>query len=93
MEHLLCNAIAVRKRVAFTYNGCRLIVDPYVLGYSVDGDIMLLAWDAAEVSWRLFCCLEIVGPKLVDQDFETPGLGFPFGLITRPLCLCEMLLC
>ncbi len=54
---ILCDAIRQRRQIRFIYKSFRWMVEPYLLGYSPDGDMVLNGWVVShrhETGWQQF---------------------------------------
>ncbi|HWD13325.1 hypothetical protein P8H26_15295 [Pseudochrobactrum sp. sp1633] len=54
---MLCEAIRQRRQVRFIYQSFRWIAEPYLVGYSAHGDMVLNGWVVAhrrESGWQQF---------------------------------------
>ncbi len=54
---ILCDAIRQRRQVRFIYKSFRWIIEPYLLGYSAQGNMVLNGWVIAhrsEAGWQQF---------------------------------------
>lgn len=83
MQSLLCNAIAERKIITFSYKGGRRTVEPHMVAFNTQGKLTLSAWflqgasDSKESQgWRAYLLEEISGISVSEQRFSTSRPGY-----------------
>lgn len=79
MIHLICDAIALRRVIAFYYDASLRRVEPHQLGYDHDGDLTLSAWQlsgGSGVGWRDFHLANISAPTITADRFAGPRADY-----------------
>jgi len=80
MSHkYLQKAIHNHEVAAFTYQNVPMVVEPYTLGLSADGDITLTGWQisgSGGVGWREYLLDKIRGAAPTGLYFPNPRLGY-----------------
>ena len=75
----LCDAIAKRLIVAFSYQGRIRTVEPHIVGYDSDDDLTLSAWQlsgGSGIGWRDFHISKLSGLSITDRTFSAPRPGY-----------------
>lgn len=79
MNKLICQAIAARRVIAFTYEGRLRTVEPHTLGHSTKGVLTLSAWQlsgGSATSWRDYHCNKMTNVSVTEQQFSGPRPGY-----------------
>ena len=83
MKAIVCDAIARRRRVSFTYLGRQRIVEPHLCGRNEAGHDLVLGYVVAGHSssdpkpgWRNHLLSELRHIELLEDGFEGPRFGF-----------------
>ena len=74
-EDLICQAIAERRILTFSYKDNERTVEPHALGYDADNDLTLCGWQVSGgsgVDFRDFHVRQISTPSLSQQTFSGP---------------------
>jgi hypothetical protein len=73
----ICDAIAGRKVIKFTYRDKPRTVEPYVCGINIKGNHQLRGFQVsgtsqsnAKLGWRIFDLAEMIGLEISDTDFS-----------------------
>ena len=75
----ICDAIANRHVLSFSYKGRTRTVEPHLLGYDGDGDLTLSAWQlsgGSGVGWRDFHVSKASGLSTTGQTFSGSRQGY-----------------
>lgn len=79
MLDLIKEAIRTKRRISLSYRPGQRTVEPHVLGYSNDGDVLLRAYQTEGASasgehenWKLFRIDRIESANHSGADFEGP---------------------
>ncbi len=98
MKELLCNAIAKRNLLSFTYDGFSRVVEPHLCGQNGAGHDILTAWLVGGYSksdpkpgWRTYLLSEMRNVRVLDDTFQCPRPGFNSrdARIARTYCRLE----
>jgi len=79
MSHAICTYIQNREVITFRYKGRDRVVEPHLLGYDLDGDLTLSAWQlqgGSGVDWRDFHVSKISGLATTESNFSGPRTGY-----------------
>ncbi|MGY3449777.1 hypothetical protein [Bradyrhizobium sp. USDA 4353] len=93
MDKLICQAIAARKVISFTYEGRLRTVEPHTLGYSLKGIMTLSAWQlsgGSAIDWRDYHCSKMANLSVTDQQFSGPRPGYNPHPATFSSVLCRI---
>lgn len=76
---LICQAIADRRTLTFTYKGTHRVVEPHLVGYDGDGDLTLSAWQLSGGSgqgFRDFHLSKLTALATGQHTFAGPRPGY-----------------
>ncbi len=95
LRHSICNAIAARRLLAFSYEGFERIVEPHLCGNNTAGHDALLAWfvrghseSGAGAGWRTYLLTEMRNLRALEETFASvrPGYDPTDGTTRRVYC-------
>jgi hypothetical protein len=83
MRQAICNAIATRQLLAFSYEGFERIVEPHRCGHNTAGHDALLAWlvrghseSGAGPGWRTYLLIEVRLLRALEETFAAARPGY-----------------
>jgi hypothetical protein len=83
MRQAICNAIAARRLLAFSYEGLERIVEPHRCGHNTAGHDALLAWlvrgyseSGAGPGWRTYLLTGMGDIRALEETFASVRPGY-----------------
>ena len=83
MNSIICEAIAKRKLLQFSYDDLTRIVEPHLFGRKTSGNDVLLAWlvegyteSDREPFWRNYAVENMDFLIMLDETFEGTRVGY-----------------
>ena len=79
MATKLCEAIHGKSIITFQYDGSLRRVEPHQVGYALDGNLTLSAWQlsgGSGVDWRDFLITKLSALAITAQHFSSPRPGY-----------------
>jgi|GraSoi_2013_40cm_1033754.scaffolds.fasta_scaffold101214_1 predicted DNA-binding transcriptional regulator YafY len=91
MEQTICTAIKSRRLISFTYKNQMRVVEPYILGYGEDDDLVLSAWQVSGLrpDWRRFLVTKATFLSATEENFEGTRRGYNRNDPSIPRKLCR----
>jgi hypothetical protein len=97
MRQAICDAIAARRLLAFSYEGFERIVEPHRCGHNTAGHDALLAWlvrgyseSGAGAGWRTYLLTEIRLLRALGETFASARPGYNPADGSMPLVYCQL---
>ena len=93
MRDVICGAIAKKKIISFHYDGRLRRVEPHLLGYDIDGDLKLSAWQlsgGSGVGFRDFHVAELSGLTISSDSFAGARRGYNQNDSTMKNIVCRL---
>ena len=93
LNGIICQAIAGRKTLTFTYKGANREVEPHLIGYDSDGGLTLSAWQLSGGSgtgFRDFHVSKLSALSTGQHTFEGPRAGYNRWDKTIDRVLCRL---
>jgi hypothetical protein len=97
MRQVICNAIAARRLLAFSYEGLERIVEPHRCGHNTAGHDVLLAWlvrgyseSGAGPGWRTYLLTEMSQVSALEETFTSARPGYDASDGSMRLVYCEL---
>jgi hypothetical protein len=97
MRQAICDAIAARRLLAFSYEGFERIVEPHRCGHNTAGHDALLAWlvrgyseSGAGAGWRTYLLTEMRLLRALEETFASARPGYNPADGSMPLVYCQL---
>ena len=97
MRQTICDAIAARRLLAFSYEGFERIVEPHRCGHNTAGHDALLAWlvrgysgSGAAPGWRTYLLSQMRILRALEETFVSPRPGYNPADGSMRLVYCEL---
>ena len=98
MNQVICKAISDRKILAFYYDSCYRVVEPYTLGISPKSNVILSAFqiDGQKASgkplpdWGQFNLDKILDLQVLDRKFDGIAPDYKRGNTKMTEIFCEL---
>jgi hypothetical protein len=97
MRQAICDAIAARRLLAFSYEGLERIVEPHRCGHNTAGHDALLAWlvrgyseSGAGPGWRTYLLTEMSDIRALSETFASARPGYNPNDGSMQLVYCQL---